>query len=396
MKSLLTTLTRLSLCLALTSGVAACGGSEEETPKETPDAGKDGEEDAGDEEEEEEEVDLSTCTKLEAGTKSVFSSFSEGCFVLESGNLDYSNGLRIGSGVTFYFGQDAQLIVSGGESVIEFSGTADEPVVLKNIPGATWSGVISYAYGYARFEHLQVSGVKSPSDTLSAVYLSNPTVTVTDSLFEKNEAPVCLTAAYSGASLTIENNTFKGCSRAAVRVSAEDVVDLSEDNDFGEAAIGLLGGTSRSVVKLPKLGRPYMAFGELNFSSGVQLDPGVELQMNSASYVKVLKSFTIAGTESEPIVFKSGPDARWYGLRFDGAGTSGQLNHVHIDGATVRNGDSEPAANLKVAQGASLTISNTRLTNSTGYAAYEGASGTLRFGSGNVYEGNAYNSVYEQ
>ena len=294
-------------------------------------------------------------------------------------------------------------------------GTAASPITLTGAVEAAgqWRGVnIFSANPLNELTHCVIayagSSLGSGQSELAGVYLQSTSALTLSNTSIESSGGFGLSAE-SGASLNgFSTNRFTGNVEAAVYIPATLAGRMDAASTFmggnGMDWVNVRGAAITADAQLVALDVPYrFEDNGTTIDAAVTIEAGATLAFASNAGIAVSDGGSLAasGSSGDPILFTAdseyesgtGTAGYWRTLNFFSASPANVLDNVVLEfgGGQLGSGQSQPA-NLYIQSTGNVTLTNSTLRSSGGWATYTENGGTLTE-SGNTFSGNASGDV---
>lgn len=297
---------------------------------------------------------ITACPKALSGTQSVDRTIGKACGVVQVTGRYRVDGatLTLEAGAQLAFADGAELSIGYLKAAkLVVNGTAEAPVVLTSAGdkvAGTWKGV--RLYKNANRSSIKGLVVEYAGGKDGSVVIHSEQTTFTDSTIRHGKGPGLL-ANKTATLAAFESNTFEDVGKVAIRLPANVVGGLGNNNTYPEQSrIHVMAATIDTEARWTAQPRPYFLVGTIRVQGrdGEQavltIDPGTTLQFDGDAQLDMgylaEGSLIAKGTKAKPIIFegnrKQEPGA-WRGLRVYAKG------EVELEHSQFRHGGSRAA-----------------------------------------------------
>lgn len=215
-----------------------------------------------------------------------------------------------------------------------------------------------------------------------------------------------------GDILAFSSNTFMNNEMHAIGLEANQAMIIDENTSFsgnGYDGVEVFGSdlTDESTwVELSGTAR-YHITGTMDLLAGLNLDPGVDIEIDEDQFFKVLENgyLSALGNSGNRITFNTSNEAGelyWGGLWFESADARNELDYVNVSYAGGAEMDLDNFQDPFTAVGgdelAKISITNSIIDNSDGSGVYWQGAGTINDiesgGANNAFNNNSGANVY--
>ena len=215
-----------------------------------------------------------------------------------------------------------------------------------------------------------------------------------------------------GEITTFGNNSFIDNAEWGIGLSANQAGMLDRNTSFSGNTKGAVVIITNSTLTSPatwvalKDGAKYNVFADLTIHSSLTIEPGAQFVFESDAFLLVEESGSLIadGTADSTIVFTSNQPGvfRWKGIYINSSTSNNVLDHVEVSYGGSSNyrfaNFVNAVVNVGVGSGATVAITNSTITNSSGYGIY--ADGTVApdaesGAAGNTFTGNPSGNLFK-
>ena len=329
-----------------------------------------------------------------------------------SGSLTLGADVTVNAGVEFRMAEDAFIIVTDDGALIAEGTAADRIIFTAQDQDNPWGGIkMASTDSKNKLNYATVTQAGSTDITEFADFIDVPAnigmyggarLSITNTIVSESGG-YGMYVRY-GELILFENNTFtlnalNGINLPANQVDAIDINSSFVDNTQGDVGIfnsTLNDETSRWVAL--KDGARYVVSGNVDVQRSLTIQPGAKFDFLNDVYLTVTESGSLIaeGTADSTIVFTSAEPGvyRWRGLYIGASTSNNKLDYVQVTygGSSTYRFASFVNANVNVGIGAGTTvaITNSTITNSSGYGIY--ADGTVAPDAESTAAGNTFTS----
>jgi hypothetical protein len=341
---------------------------------------------------------------------STWKKLSGGAAYRLSGDMDVNGKLTIAAGAIVNFDENVLVRVFGSLTAV---GTATDRIVFTTSnPGGElyWKGIyISSASSLNNFDFTDFSFAgNSPIDFSGADFAAaigvdiTGKVSVTNSTFTNNKDYGIYADESGGQIGSFGTNSFsdnkRGVGIPADEVDAMDGASTFTNNSFADVEVFGSDLAQDKVVTWKSLttGASYRITGNIRVYGKVTVEAGASFKMDEDVQILVDGAFTAKGTSNNMITFTSSNidgGLHWKGFYFSSTDASNEFDFCNIayggNSPHDFNGADFPA-NIAVNSDGKVTVTNSTISNSSGYGIYsKGVTNDFAgAGASNTFTGN--------
>lgn len=325
--------------------------------------------------------------------------------------------LTIDRDVVIAFQRDKQLSIET-DGTINAVGVSDQPIRFTGVEAqkSYWAGVVLYSSSTANtlsFVNVEYAGSRiaftSTKAGLALYGATKAQVALSDCRFNNNDGYGLYVE--DGATLrTFARNNFKNQTEAPILIDAYNATRLDAASTFtGSNGRDVIEISSSSItgaqeVKWPAFSdkTPYRLLGNLTVEAGLTLQPGVIVEAARDGMISVNKTgyLSAKGTADQKVTITGAghTSAYWRGIIVYSISNLNVLDQVEVSGggsAVIVSG--QRSALTVYGRGATLSVKNSRISNSGGYGIMYTSDATLNAdaNSVNTFASNAQASLYK-
>ncbi|RUA28888.1 MAG: hypothetical protein DSY77_15635 [Bacteroidetes bacterium] len=343
---------------------------------------------------------------LTGTTETVWPVINDGTPYRVMGNLNIDGGLSIQAGATFEFTSGTRMEIDY-DGYVKALGTESDKITFKGSEESVgfWLGVTVFSNNLNnQFDHCVFAhgGSEARGFGLEAANLAvdgGAQVTISNSEFyEANGYGIFIESNGELKELSnsiIRNNT--GIAAAVDINSIHNIDNITTFNDGnGDNSVAITGttlnqNTNEVTWNALSNGTPYYVRNNTSIESGLNLSPGVNIEVGTDRYLDVDNvGYIIADGESTGISItgKTKSPGAWQGIQIWTNDTRNLLNNVTVShGGSSARGFGIPESNIGVDGSARLTVTNCNITDCDGTGLF-GESGSTVTQSGNTFSNN--------
>ena len=319
--------------------------------------------------------------------------------------------LNIEPGVVVHFKEDIVLDIEATTGSLNAVGTAEEPIELTSanaISGVLWKGIyIGSTSTLNKLDFVTVSFAGnsthnfSGDDFAAAIGVeSTGKISVTNSTIINNAGYGLYIDDNGGQLENFGGNSFDS-NGIAVGLPANEVDALDGNSTFANnttAQVEIFATTyaETKATTWPDLNSAaaYRVSGPVNINGDLTIAPGAIFEFDENVVMNVAGSLQALGTAAAPITFTTSSDAglKWKGIYVNSASSLNSLDFVnvsHAGNSTHNFAGDDFAAAIGVESTGKISVTNSTISNNTGYGLYmDNNGGQLETFNNNVFENN--------
>ncbi len=298
-----------------------------------------------------------------------------------------------------------QAIDVRAEGSLTAEGTADNPIIIEGVQQTRgfWSYLRFFDSNNPanRLIHCKISDAGSSSSQNAIVFIRGNSLVIVQDTEIRNSQTNGLVLANANSRLSeFRNNLFAQCDLYPMSIHnithatfIDEETDIEENNSFNVIRVG--NGTLTTPGEIKKTKIPFVFNGSNLIEADLTVAPGAQLRMGPGAALDVRQegSLSMIGTPNEKITVTGDVETPGYFNYIRFFSSNNPRNEFQYVDVLYGGGSTSNNANIYLRNGASLSMSHSRVANSASWGLRAVSNSTYDDQGNNIFENNAEGDI---